>query len=411
MRWPRAIEALSEPAFRTLFSAHAVSLLGDGIARVALVFAVLEVSDSPAAVGLVLAAQSVPLVLFLLVGGVVGDRRQRRLIMVTADLVRGSAQLVMAVLLVSGAAEVWHLAALAATHGAATAFFNPASEALLPQMVTAPRLRQANTLRGMAQAAGSVVGPAIAGVLVALTGAGWALGLDAVTFLISALLLLRLPALPRAARTGRSIGTDLREGWREFIARDWVWGIVVGAAVGNAVMGALWVLGPVIADESLGGPAVWGLMVSALGAGSLIGGIGLLRVEPARPLVVAVAAVALPVLPMTLVAGAAPATVIALGMLLAGAGLMIFNTLWDTTLQRHVPAESLSRVSSYDWFGSLALDPVGRGLAGPVAVAIGTSTTLWAAAGLYAAVVIGELSIPGVRRMRSHPPQPVAANG
>lgn len=405
------VDVLHERLFRLLFTANAVSLLGDGFARVALVFAVLEVSDSPASVGVVLAAQSVPLVALLLVGGVVGDRRSRRSIMVAADVARLVSQAVMAALLVGGVAQVWQLAVLAGAHGAATAFFNPAATALMPQTVGPHHLRQANALRGMAQAAGGLLGPAIGGVVVAVAGAGWALGIDAVSFGISGLVLLRLPRVVPPARTEQdAFVRELREGWQEFTRRGWVWGIVAGAALGNLLLGALWVIGPVVADRSLGGPAAWGVIVSGLGAGSLLGGMAVLRVRPRRPLVVAVVAAALPAGAMALVAAAAPVPVLVVAMLLAGAGLMAFNTLWDTALQRHVPPASLSRVSAYDWCGSLALDPVGRGLAGPVAATIGLSTTLWAAAIAYACVSAGELAIPGVRQLdddvRSQPHHP-----
>ncbi len=385
--------------FRWFLAAHSVSVLGDGIARVALVFAVLEITTSPTAVGLVLAAQSVPTVVLLLVSGVVGDRRSRRELMIAADAVRFAAQVGMAVLLISGEAQVWQLAVLAGAHGAATAFFNPAATALLPQTVGRAELREANGLRNFAQAAGSLLGPALAGVAVAVAGAGWALAIDGLTFAASAALLWRLPQLPHPERESTTFLMDLRGGWDEFRARDWVWGVVVGASLGNALLGVLWVLGPIITDGTLGGPAVWGLLVSALGAGSIMGGLVALRVRPRRPLRLATLAVALPATAMACVAASVSAPVTAAAMFATGFGLIIFNTLWETALQRHVPPASLSRVSAYDWFGSLALDPVGRGLAGPIAAAVGVSTTLWGAAIAYLLVVAGQMSIPGVRRL------------
>lgn len=401
---PGDLDVLRQPGFRRLFAANAVSLLGDGFSRVALVFAVLEVSDSPASVGLVLAAQSLPLVTLLLVGGVVGDRRSRRSIMIGADVVRLLSQGTMGALVVTGAAEVWQLAVLAGAHGAATAFFNPAATAFMPQVVAADHLHQANALRGMAQAAGTLVGPALAGVAVAIAGAGWALGADAASFAVSALLLGGMAPVEVGPRTaGGSLVGELHDGWREFTRRDWVWGIVAGSALGNAFLGALWVVGPVIADRSLGGAAAWGIIVSGLGAGSLAAGAVVLRTRPRRPLLVGVAAGALPVGAIALVAAVAPVPVIVAAMVAAGAGLMTFNTLWETTLQRHVPPDSLSRVSAYDWCGSLALDPVGRGLAGPIAATVGLSSTLWGAAAAYGFVSAMQLAIPGVRGLRDAP--------
>jgi hypothetical protein len=397
MRMPEAVSALRARNFRLLFAGQAVSLLGDGMVPVALAFAVLEVSNSASALGLVLAARLIPTVALLLAGGVIADRISRRTVMVAADLVRMLSHGAMAALLLSGSAQVWSLAVLAAVNGAGTAFFAPASTALIPMTVAPGLLQQANALRGLAQSAGFILGPALAGVLVATAGAGVALAVDASTFAVSAGLgvALRLPdVVPPPVRPFIS---ELRAGWREFRARDWVWGIVLGASLANMLVAGYQVLGPVIADRELGGAAAWATIATAFGIGSLIGGLVILHRPVRRPLLVGQLAVSIWVVPWILLAVLAPVGVIAAGAVLAGAGLMIFNALWEAALQAHIPAESLSRVSAYDWLGSLAPNPLGTALIGPIAAGLGTRSTLIACAVLVTLVNACLLMLPGVR--------------
>jgi hypothetical protein len=397
MRMPEAMSALRQRKFRLLFAGQAVSVLGDGMVPVALAFAVLEVSNSASALGLVLAARLIPTVALLLAGGVIADRISRRTVMVAADLVRMLSHGAMAALLLSGNAQVWSLAVLAALNGAGTAFFAPASTALVPMTVAPGLLQQANALRGLAQSAGFILGPALAGVLVATAGAGVALAIDASTFAVSAgfLLALRLPDI--APPPVQPFISELREGWREFRARDWVWGIVLSASLANMLAAGYHVLGPVIADRDLGGAAAWATIATGFGIGSLIGGLVILRRPVRRPLLVGLLAASSWVLPWILLAVLAPVGVIAAGAVLAGAGLMIFNALWEASLQAHIPAESLSRVSAYDWLGSLALNPLGSALVGPIAAGLGTRSTLILCAVLATVVNAFVLMLPGVR--------------
>jgi predicted MFS family arabinose efflux permease len=406
MRAPESLEVLRDRPYRLLFAGQAVSLLGDGMVNVALAFAVLSVGGSASGIGAVLAARTVPTLAFLLAGGVVADRVPRRAVMLAADLARVLGQGTIAVLLLTGGAAVWSLAALSAVSGLASAFFDPASTGLLPSVVAPERLQQANALRGLAMAGGAVAGPALAGLLVAGAGAGWALAADAATFAVSAACLARLPVPPGDRLEAGGFWRDLREGWRVFVRRDWLWSIVVSASLGNALFGAYGVLGPVVAHRSLGGAAAWALISAALGAGSFVGGLVALRIRPARPLLVGTVAVALLALPLACLAARVPAGFTAAGALVGGLGLMVFNSLWETTLQRHVPPAALSRVSAYDWFGSLALTPVGYALWGPVAAAIGLSDALWLAAVLQVATVAPLLALRSVRRL---PPAPAPA--
>src|SRR3954452_17221655 len=276
---------LRQREFRLVFLAQGVSVLGDRMVAVALAFAVLELGGSASAVGLVLASRMLPLVGSLLAGGVVADRVSRRAVMVTADLVRLGSQGAIAVLLIGGGAQVWMLAVLSGVTGAATGCFNPASTGLLPALVAPEQLQQANGLRATVMAGGEIAGPAVAGVLVAAAGAGWAIGADALTFGASAAFLanVRLPkALPRA---GGSFLHELREGWSAFRSRRWVWLPVAVFSVGNMVWGAWSALGPVVAARELGGAAAWGTVLAVLGIGALLGGLAAVRLHPRRPLV------------------------------------------------------------------------------------------------------------------------------
>jgi MFS family permease len=197
----------------------------------------------------------------------------------------------------------------------------------------------------------------------------------------------------------QSFLSDLREGWREFSSRTWVWVIVLSASIGNMMTSIFAVLGVVIAKNSLGGPLAWTVILAALGAGSFLGGIVALRIHVRRPLFFGSSLVGFLALPMALLALRVPALVVAAGALLAGAGNMIFNSLWETALQRHVPPSALSRVSAYDWFGSMAFAPIGLAVAGPVAAAIGTSTTLWIATAGSLGVAVLAVATPSVRRL------------
>jgi MFS family permease len=366
---------------------------------VALAFAVLEIGGSASQVGLVLAAGTAALLASLLAGGVVADRVSRRAVMVVADLVRVASQGAMAALLVAGAAEVWMLAALAAVTGAATGFFQPASTALVPELVVPEQLQRANGMRATAMSIGEIGGPLLAGVIVASASAGWAVAVDAATFALSALLLTRLRVPRRAAAAAGSFLADLRDGWHAFRARTWVWTVVLTIAVSNMVWGAWSALGPVVADRQLGGAAAWGTVLAAMGVGALAGSLVATKIRPRRPLVVFGLAGLVFALPLALLAVEAPVPLLAAGALVTGAALMLGNSVWESTLQRHVPRESLSRVSSYDWFASGALTPVGLAIWGPIAAGIGFGATLWLAAAITAAVALALLAVPEVRRL------------
>jgi MFS family permease len=401
MRVRPALGALEEPEFRRLFFARAFSQLGDGLLPVAHSFAVLQVDPSPSSIGFVLAARGVPNVLFLLVGGVWADRLDRRLLMLATDLLRAGTQALVAVLLLTGRAELWHLIVLAFAYGVGAAFFWPASTGLLPQLVSSGRLQEANALLTLTQSGFSIAGPVLAGIIIAAANPGWAIAVDSVTFLVSASFLARLRLPAAVARIHVGFLAELRDGWREFRSRTWLWVDGLYSALGNALtLSPLFALGPVVADRDLDGASSWAIIVTFAGVGALVGAAVAIRLRPERPLRAGVAALSLLAGPPALLAIPADTVAIAVAAFLAAAGLSFFNTVFETTMQQYVPPESLSRVASIDWLLSLGLQPIGFTLAGPLAERIGLSTTLAAAAIWMLVSTTVVLAIPSVRNLR-----------
>ncbi len=392
---------LREREFRLLWAGQTVSVIGDGILLLSLSFAVLDLTGSATDVGIVIAASRAPLLLTVLAGGVVADRVSRRWLMVGADLVRMSGLAASAALLIAGTAQLWELVVLQALVGTAAGFFYPASTGLLPLVVRPQLLQQANGFRGISDGVARIVGPVLAGLIVVVSSPGWALAVDAATFGVSAVSLafLHLPAHERPPR--QRFLHDLADGWREFSSRTWVWATVVFAGgLGNLFSAFIGVLAPEIARNELGGAGVYSLIVAAQGVGGLAGAFLVLRLRVSRPVVASTLFWALLVFPNLLLGFVAPAWVIAAGFLVGGIGLSAGQALWDTALQRHIPTAALSRVSSYDWFGSLIFNPLGFIIAGPLAAAIGARATLSIAALYFVISAVILVSIPAVRAVR-----------
>jgi len=398
---------LAERDFRLLFLGRTISLFGTAFAPIALAFAVIELTGSPSDLGLVLGAYMLAHLVFLLAGGVWADRLPRNLVMVTSDLLSGGAQLIAAGLLLTGSAQTWHLVVLGAIRGGASAFFMPASTGLVPQVVSAGRLQQANALLSLSRNSTRIAGVAIAGILVATIGPGWALALDGVTYAFGALFVAMLKAAPPEPAENREFMRELAEGWREFRSRHWLCVTIIQFALINAyAIGAFLVLGPFVAEKHLGGAAAWGFILAAEAAGMIAAGLVALRYRPERPLLVATLAV-LTMGPLLALLGlAAPLAVILPAAFVAGVGLELYGVFWDTTLQQHIPDEKLSRVSSYDVLGSFALIPVGVAVMGPISNAIGVAETLLGAAVVVVVATIAVISVPDVRNLRRLDPAP-----
>jgi MFS family permease len=393
--------------FRLLVACDVMSALGTGIAVVAAPFAVLAIGGSAADVGYVATAALLPMVAFLLLGGVVADRLPRHRVVFAAEVAQAVAQGLAAALLLAGAARVWELVALSVVRGAGLGFYFPAASGLLPQTVEPGDRAQANAIDRVGRNGAQIGGTALGGLLVGFAGPGWGLAADAASFIVAAALRLgmRFPAALPAG--GTSMLAELREGWREFTSRRWLWSIVVQfAGVAAVITAATSVLGPLVAQDRLGGAKAWGAILAAFAVGAVVGGLIMVRYRPGRMLLAATGAVL--VFTVLLFALAIPLTVplIAAAALIAGAAQEVFAVSWATTLQQEIPPAALSRVSAYDAIGSFALAPVGTVVAGPLAVAFGAGTILLAGGTLVVALTVAVLLVPEVRQLRRQPPAP-----
>jgi hypothetical protein len=405
----RSLEVLHEPSFARYLAAVTVSTLGSGMAMVALAFAVLEFGTATD-LGIVLLAREIPIVALLLLGGVFADRIPRKRILVGSDVVKGGAQLATAVLLFSGIANVWNVALLQAVFGVAGAFSRPATLGLVKEAVNDEQLQEANALVHLSCSVLSIAGPAIGAVIVASGSPAWAIAIDSVTFFASAALTASMRVASTVRIASASILTDLRDGWKEFVQRSWAVAMVVSFGLFQLTyFPALFVLGPVVAKDQLGGAAAWGTVLAVESAGAIVGGMFALRLRVRRPLV----ASQLFVLPAGLLLAALavplPLVAIAIVTFVGGIGFALGGTLWFTALQRNVPDHALSRISSFDWFGSVALNPVGYAVIGPIAAAIGTPMTLVLAAVINIAVCFSVVLVPSVRGIGMNTSMPVAA--
>jgi MFS family permease len=399
MRFARLTSGpLGQRDFRFLFLGRTTSFIGNAFANVALAFAVLDLTGSKADLGLVLAARSLPTVLFLLVGGIWADRLPRHRVMVISNVVSGLSQGAIAVLLLSGHAEVWQLAALGAVNGTSSAFFFPAASGIVPQTVPQNLLQPANAILRLGQNASWIGGAAFGGLVVAATSPGVGIAVDAATFFAAALC-LALIRLPTALRMeGSNFFAELRDGWREFRSRTWLWVIVLQFGFVNAItLGVEGVLGPAIAKEHLGGAAPWGLILTADALGLIAGGLILLRFKPRRLLLTATLGFLLTIPFLLGLAGPLPVVVLIACAALAGIGSETFGIMWDTTMQQEIPEEKLSRVYSYDALGSWVLIPLGLAVAGPAAQAFGTRQTILGAAAISLTATLAVLFVRDVR--------------
>ena len=372
------VHSLTEAPFRTYFVGRTVSSVGSSMVAVALAFAVFAAGGTAGSLGLVLGAATVPKLVLVLLGGVFGDRLERRRILLATDLVMGAVQGLTAVLLLTGRAHIWQLAVLQVLYGCASAFSTPATIGTVRDLASPSVLQQANSLLRIARSTVGIVGPSLAGVLVVTVGPGWALAVDAATFLFSAVAMARLPAtLGRAAPGRRRVLSELADGWRLFTSMTWVWVSVLGFAAYQAtVLPGIFVLGPSIAQTSLGGAGSWAVILSARSAGGLLVGVALLHWRPRRPLVTMASVMFLDVPFLLALALGAPVWLIAVAGALSAAAVGSADTFWETALQQHVPPDAISRISSYDWMGSLVIAPLGFGLIGFVSVGLGVVRTL-----------------------------------
>ena len=388
--------------YRRLFASRMISNVGNGVGVIAVAFGVLALPDgSPTGLSIVLAAQAVPLVLVLPIGGVIADRIGRPRMVAITDMVLAGVIAVIGLLFITGTATIALLAALNVIVGTLNGLWYPAYPGLATDVVPDEHLQSANAYMSVAGNGGYIVGTAIGGTLVALVGPGWAILLDGSTFLIAGVLVFTLRRFSRPFDSGESPVRDLIDGWKVFISYRWIVAVVAAFSVIVMVMrGAEEVLGPVLANEMYGGPTGWSAVLAAMAVGLLFGALAASRMRIERPIAFGmILCLALPAWLLTL-ALAAPLPVVMGGAFLWGFAIEVFQVLWFTALQRNVPSESLSRVSSYDAFGSLIFGPIGLAAAGPLLTVMPIAEA-FALAALIAALCVGAaLLVPSIWRLR-----------
>jgi MFS family permease len=406
------LRVLRHRDFRRLFLGQSASGIGDQVVIVALALYITQRTGSATDLGLVLAAQSLALVTLLVFGGVWADRRGgsgRHRVMIAADLVRAALHLILAALILAGGATVAEMVVIEALFGAARAFFQPAYTGLIPQTIAEDLIQDAQALTATVEPMSALVGPALGAGLVLGVGAGPAFALDAATFALSAALLARVRprrrGSPAAPSSGRALD-DLRAGWREVSSRPWVW-VTVAAFAGAVLCGyATWyALAPLICRHVYGSSAVFGVLESLTGGGAVLGAVVAIRWRPVHPLRTGLAMILMWPASSLVFALGAPLPLVAGAVFAAGFSFAGFGIAWETALARHVPPHALSRVSAYDWMGSLALLPLGFALAGPLAGAVGPRVVL-AAGSAVTFVLLGAALLPRSTRMLRDQPEP-----
>ncbi|MGW4650945.1 MFS transporter [Kitasatospora sp. NPDC004289] len=397
--------------YRVQTAATVIAGLGNAGAPIATAFAVLDLGGGATAVGLVTGAHLASMVVFLLIGGALADRLPRHHVMVGANLFNAASQALLAVLVLTGTAQLWQLIALSAAGGAGQAFYAPASEGMIMESVAEEHASRAFAVFRMALNGSQIAGAALGGVLVTAIGPGWVLAVDAAGFTLAAALrlLLDLDAPTTPAEQGGMVQA-LREGWREFASRRWLWVVVLQFSLVGACLGAVEsVYGPVIAKERLGGADAWGLALAAFSAGLFLSGFLMVRWQPARILLAGNHGVFLFAAPAYALVLEAPLWLLCAAMFTSGLGVTVFGVNWMIALQQEIPSELFSRVSAYDYFGSIALAPVGTALAGPAASLLGMRNALWLCALAMTVLAVAVLAESQVRTLRRKAVTPVAS--
>ncbi|MGW1675208.1 MFS transporter [Streptomyces sp. NPDC002324] len=395
-----ACRPLRIPLFRRHVTARVLSWTGTAVSPVALSFAVLHIGGGPGGLGLVLAAEMGSLLLMLLIGGAVADQVSRTWVLAWANAGAGAGQGVAALLVASGRAEVWHLVVLAVVGGVTSAFSGPAASGVVREVVPVDELQQANALLRLAQNTVKAGGPALGGMLVAVLGPAWAIGWDAVTYLVAAMLYARLRLPVQRVRIGPpGMRGGIAEGWRKFLARRWLW-LMVGQ---SALVVPCWLVsyqtfGPVYGQQHLGGAPGWGLVMSGFTVG-LIGGASVALVwRPRRVGWLVCAGTAAMAAPMAAMAAGGGLLLVVAGAVVAGCGQTLASTVWTSYVQRQVPEHLYGRVSSISTLAQLAPVPVTALLAGTVAGRTGVQPGL----AVCAAVTVAAAGAPlCLRRIRA----------
>lgn len=390
---------LKNRGFVWYLTARSVSLLGSTMAPVALAFAVLDLSNGPLALALVLAGRTGAFSVFVLYGGVISDRLPRRLVLQASHIAAAATQGMAALLFLTGHAEVWMIVALEVANGAITAFTVPALQGIIPQLVPTEARQRAMSLISFSRNGMQIAGPSLGAGIVVVAGGGWALAVDALTYLVAAVCLARIAVTGRreSADGSGSLLSDLREGWSEFTARRWLWTLVVAFTVLNALYGGAWnVLGPLVSNQNVGKQG-WGLMVSVFAAGAVVAAVIMLRVRPRRTLALGILTISMLGVLFLLIGAGAPLASLLIACAAGGFGLGVFGIAWDTALTQHVPEYALSRVSSYDTLCSFVAMPLGQLGIGLLAATVSPQLILVWCGMVYTVLSLSTLLVKSIR--------------
>lgn len=401
----RQLRVLEFRDFRLLLADRLIAPAAFAFSLVGVSFAVLNATGSTEDLSYVLAAQIAPSLVFTLIGGVIADRIPPQRVIIAGNIMIALGDGTFGLLVLAHQARLWQMILLETLTGTGMAVFYPASQALLPRLVPGELLQQASALSRLAMNAAQMGGAAAAGIFVATAGPGWALATCGFGTLISVPLLLSIGTVPHRPQQRPGMFHELREGWSEFRCHTWLWAIVAQyCVIMMAWYGSFQVLGPVVAKEHLGGPAAWGAITAAESVGLIGGGLTSLRLSPRRPMLFAVLiGGAMAISPLSL-AMLWPLPAICLAAFGLGVAIEMMMVQWTVILTRNIPPAKLARVFAYDALGSVMAMPAGALVAGPIAAAIGVSTTQYGAAAAILAASALALIPRDVRAMRAHGP-------
>ena len=395
-------ELRAHKGFISLVSARFISNLGNGLSPVALAYGVLSIPGADGKdLSFVMAARFVPMVALMLFGGVVGDRYKRNRVVGGADIIGSLFAAISAISFLGHFPSVWLLALMGAIFGVLNALWWPAMTGVLPEILPKNKLKDGNAVVALSSNIGFVLGALLGGTLVTLYGSGWALLIDAISFLIAGILVWNLDLPPMPVRENNSVIHDLRIGWREFISRPWVIAIVCSFAIINMCFESIWqVLGPLAYDQGNDGPRNWSLNLAAVTTGMIFGSVIALKIKLKRPLVSSMLLIAASSVWNFSIASAQPLLLVMACGFISGLAIDIFMVQWNTAMQTHIPEESFSRVAAYDAFGSFGIAPIGVAFAGPAAAYFGITTTLWFTGILTVIAALASLSVKSLRSLK-----------
>ena len=389
--------------FTGLAISRFISNVGNGVSPIALAYGVLSLPHATGRdLSIVMAARFVPLLLFMLFGGVIADRFQRNRLVGGSDMLGSFLAAISATSLIAGFSSTWLLALMGGLFGILNAIWWPAMSGVLPEILPKEKLQEGNAVIGLMTNIGYIFGSLAGGVIVATIGAGWGLLIDASSFFVAGVIVWNLPILGKLKDATPGIIHDLLIGWKEFAARSWVVAMVLAFAIINMAFESMFsVLGPLNFSNPQSGPREWSYNVAALSIGMLIGGIFILKVKLARPLYITMILIAISAMWDFSLALRAPLPITIIAAVVSGVSIEVFLVTWSTSLQSHIPEESYSRVSSYDTLGSYGIAPLGIVAAGPLAMHFGVHAILIFTGGVTVLASIAALLVPSVRSLRN----------